>query len=60
MIFVPRLLGTKIVAQDNECSKYPYVNGVYSDIHITPSIWKEEISNKLLPSLNIRDYTNLS
>ncbi len=44
---------------DGGFSKYPYVNGVYSDIHITPSIWKEEISNKLLPSLNIRDYTNL-
>ena len=44
---------------DGGFSKYPYLNGNYSDIHITPSIWNKDMTNRLFPSLDIRDYTNL-
>ncbi len=44
---------------DGGFSKYPYLNGVYSDIHITPSIWNKDMTNRLFPTLDIRDYTNL-
>lgn len=44
---------------DGGFSRYPYINGNYSNIHITPSIWEKEATKRLLPSLNINDYTSL-
>ena len=41
---------------DGGFSRYPYLNGVYSNIHITPGIWNEKDKKSVF---NIRDYTNL-
>ena len=35
-----------------------HINGNYSNIHITPSIWEKE-AKKNFTSLNINDYTSL-
>ena len=45
---------------DGGFSKYPYIDGKYADVHITPSYW-EDRKNKLSQpaNLNIKDYTTL-
>ena len=46
---------------DGGFSKYPYVDGKYADVHITPSYWEDRKKNKLSQpaNLNIKDYTTL-
>tara|TARA_B100001093_G_scaffold103293_2_gene95501 strand:- start:774 stop:1619 length:846 start_codon:yes stop_codon:yes gene_type:complete len=46
---------------DGGFSKYPYIDGKYADVHITPSYWEDRKKNKLSQpaNLNIRDYTTL-
>lgn len=40
---------------DGGFSKYPYLNGAYANIHITPGIWEDKKKN----TFNITDYTSL-
>ena len=46
---------------DGGFSKYPYIDGKYADVHITPSYWEDRKKNKLSQpaNLNIGDYTTL-
>jgi hypothetical protein len=46
---------------DGGFSKYPYIDGKYADVHITPSYWEDRKKNKLSQpaNLNIKDYTTL-
>jgi hypothetical protein len=46
---------------DGGFSKYPYVDGKYAYVHITPSYWEDRKKNKLSQpaNLNIKDYTTL-
>ena len=58
---VMRVKYRNLLTFDGGFSKYPYVDGKYADVHITPSYWEDRKKNKLSQpaNLNIKDYTTL-